>query len=177
MSRFPFCMVQIRNQKLVIVNMINCCKNNMSILFGIKLLLDVRYLLYVNNECSVFAVCTHLPSQTTPASLSCSQLLDPISHCLHSVIDDSCPEHWRLSTQTGPLPSPKWALFGADTALPQPSSRQTTLAPFNPQPLSHTVPHWLLWKNSTLPEQLLLELTSLISPLNTGPDLGWETES
>lgn len=66
-----------------------------------------------------------------------------------------------LAPQTGPMPSPKWALFGADLAWPQPSSQQTTLASGNPQPLSQTVPHWLLWKISTLPEQVLLVPTSL----------------
>lgn len=105
--------------------------------------------------------CSQLPSQMTLASSLCLQLWDPIPRCLQSLIDDSVPVHAMSSNQIGPVPCPKCAFVGADTAGPQPSCLQTTWASLRPQLSSHTVPHWLLWRISTLPEQLLLELTSL----------------
>lgn len=67
----------------------------------------------------------------------------------------SPPEHATSSIQMGPVPSPKRALWGADSTLPQPSCLHTTWASNRSQASSHTVPHWPLWKISTRPEQEL----------------------
>lgn len=62
----------------------------------------------------------------------------------------------------GPDPCPKAVPARADTARPQPTSSHTTWASVRFQPLSHTVPHVLLWRTSTLPEQELEPFTSLV---------------
>lgn len=102
----------------------------------------------------ISAVC--LPSQAAPASLGCPQLWDPYPWCAQSVIghvpdNEGC---WPRLVQCPVLNVP---FFGTNWALPQPSCWQTTWASFSHQLLSHTGPHWPLWKISTLPEQLLLE--------------------
>ncbi len=73
---------------------------------------------------------------------------------------DSDPVHIALFIQTGPDPSPTWASPRASTGSPQSSSLHTTAASAKSQPLSHTVPHWPLWRTSTVPLQGLFLLTN-----------------
>ena len=54
--------------------------------------------------------------------------------------------------------------------FPNPSWRQTTLASLVSKKSSHTVPHWLLEHNSTLPWLKLPPPTSCTEPLVQAPD-------
>lgn len=111
---------------------------------------------------------SNLPSQVTPASSLWPQLCCPIPPCGHSLRLFSLPLQLRSSNWMGPVPCPKWADAGADTAPPQPICLHTTWASFMFQESSHTVPHWLLWKTSTLPEQVFSPLTRRMSPSTAG---------
>lgn len=110
----------------------------------------IRRLSHHHNTCSVFT----FTSSTSIFRMStvAGPLLLMCKDCYRA-----CPRQWRLLTRTGSMPRPKCAFFGTNWALPQPSCWQTTWASFSHQLLSHTVPHWPLWKISSLPEQLLLE--------------------
>ncbi|XDV24202.1 hypothetical protein PO909_028444, partial [Leuciscus waleckii] len=69
----------------------------------------------------------------------------------------------NTSAQISPLPSPNHSDPTTDTATPQFSCLQRTLAALISQHASHTVPHSLRNRSSTLPEQKSELLTSLRS--------------
>lgn len=63
-----------------------------------------------------------VPAQTTAASSRCWQSVMPHGAAGHCSKVDSFPWHRTLSSQMGPVPSPKNAPRGAASAAPQPSS-------------------------------------------------------
>lgn len=109
---------------------------------------------------------SHLPKHITPASSPCPQLFCPKTLWGQFVRVDSWPVHSTLSSHIGPVPLPKWALVGAEIAWPQPSCLHTTSALANCHSSSQMVPHWPLYKISTLPEHWLAPPTTCTCAAN-----------
>lgn len=93
------------------------------------------------------------PAQMTAASSWWLQLCLPQGSARQRRSAGSVPSQFTSSSQTGPVPGPKWALRGASRATPQPSSRQTTAASGSPQLSSQTVPQRPACSTSTRPAQ------------------------
>lgn len=92
-------------------------------------------------------------AQMTDASSRWWQSVMPNGAAGHCSNADSFPQHRTLSSQMGPVPSPKNAPPGATSASPQPSCLQTTVASGSPQPSSQTVPQRPVCSSSTRPAQ------------------------
>lgn len=110
------------------------------------------------------AIHVNLLAQRTPAvkRLQVSVRISPQGEWPQFFSEDSSPPQWTLSNQIC------WEdcvgkVFAA-RAFPHPSSLQTTLAlslvfqDLSPQ----TIPHWLLWRTSTIPAQRFVPFTSLM---------------
>jgi len=118
----------------------------------------------------------------TPASLLWSQLLLPHPNDPQFFSVDSDPIHKTKLIQIGPDPGPKWASPRASTGSPQSSSLHTTAASVISHSSSHTVPHWPLWRTSTLPAQRLWPPTNRTFTISkykavTMRDERWRDES
>lgn len=90
---------------------------------------------------------------TTPAAMPCLHSPGPVFLCWHSSKSDSVPRQFSPSSKVRSCPWLNWAPMGADSAGPQPSCLQTTLASSMVQLLSQTPYQVALYRTSTRPAQ------------------------
>jgi len=111
-------------------------------------------------------VCLFLPVQMTPAITVELQLLFSKGLWLHWLSDVSIPLHSIWLSQVSPVPWPYWAAVVSTWVLPQSICLHATFASSTSQDSAHTVRHWPLSKNSTLPMQRLSPPDNFTLPWN-----------
>lgn len=85
--------------------------------------------------------------------MPCLHSPGPVFLCWHSSKSDSVPRQFSPSSKVRSCPWLNWAPMGADSAGPQPSCLQTTLASSMVQLLSQTPYQVALYRTSTRPAQ------------------------
>ena len=108
-------------------------------------------------------VLLHPPeSHVTEASSKWWQLWEPQPGKLQPCNVSSFSPQLTSSMSIKPVPCPKCAFCHEVAAPVKPSCLHTMFASVMSQPSSHTVPHWLKWKTSTLPSEGTLPPTRRI---------------